>query len=587
MIDSDPVLVIHDAECGQWLMFKTPVEIVVATTVKEVVEALRHVEVVASNHGLYAVGYVGYQASAAFDSRLVTRVGGELPLLWFGMYATATVVDLPLAKPTSAPFSWHPRYDKNNYLKAIAAIKQYISQGYTYQVNYTYPLDATLDADVDAWAFFLAMQHAQQGKYGAFIDLGRFAICSASPELFFSRKEDLITTRPMKGTAPRGADRIADLRFRDELAHCPKNRAENLMIVDMLRNDLGRIAEIGSVHVDQLFQVEGYPTLWQMTTRVQARSRCSIVELFTALFPCASITGAPKVRSMEIIAELESSPRQIYTGSIGFIAPDGRAQFSVAIRTALIDRQQCCAEYPVGGGIIWDSDAQQEYCETMTKAKVLTSKKDQPRLLETLLWEPATGFRFLEQHLQRLNLSAQRFGYPLQINSVRQRLINAAAAQPLQRWRVRCLLAATGQLSLEFIPQPYLGQLRALHLVLAREPIDSADEFFRHKTEERQRFTHMLEAARHEYGAQVDDVVLFNQRDEITETTIANIVIYQNGKWVTPPCHSGLLAGILRQILLEQGVIEEQVITVGQLRDADQIYLINSVRGWRWAKLSC
>ncbi|MBW2187496.1 MAG: aminodeoxychorismate synthase component I, partial [Deltaproteobacteria bacterium] len=452
MIHSDPFLVIHDAEQDQWLKFETPVHVVIATTVEQVVEKLRLVESMVETDGLYAAGYVGYQASAAFDSRLVTRVGGELPLMWFGLYKTAAVVDLPLAKSTSAPFSWYPRHHKADYLKAIDAIKDYISQGDTYQVNYTYPLECTVNAEVDAWTFFLSLQHAQQGQYGAFVDLGRFAICSASPELFFSRKEDLITTRPMKGTAPRGDDSIDDLRLRDELARSEKNRAENLMIVDMLRNDLSRIADAGSVHVDRLFQVEAYPTLWQMTTQVQARSRCSIVELFTALFPCSSITGAPKVRTMEIIAELESSPRQIYTGSIGFITPDGRAQFNVAIRTALIDRQQHCAEYPVGGGIIWDSDAEQEYRETQTKAKVLGR---QPRLLETLLWEPETGYRLFEQHLHRLELSAQRFGYPVEIRSLRQRLINEAAARPLQRWRVRCLLDSTGQLMVEFVPQPY------------------------------------------------------------------------------------------------------------------------------------
>jgi para-aminobenzoate synthetase/4-amino-4-deoxychorismate lyase len=581
MIYNDTFLVIHDAELDQWLKFETPVHVVIATTVEQVVEKLRLVESMVETDGLYAAGYVGYQASAAFDSRLVTRVGGELPLMWFGLYKTAAVVDLPLAKSTSAPFSWYPRHHKADYLKAIDAIKDYISQGDTYQVNYTYPLECTVNAEVDAWALFLSLQHAQQGQYGAFVDLGRFAICSASPELFFSRKEDLITTRPMKGTAPRGDDSIDDLRLRDELARSEKNRAENLMIVDMLRNDLSRIADAGSVHVDRLFQVEAYPTLWQMTTQVQARSRCSIVELFTALFPCSSITGAPKVRTMEIIAELESSPRQIYTGSIGFITPDGRAQFNVAIRTALIDRQQHCAEYPVGGGIIWDSDAEQEYRETQTKAKVLGR---QPRLLETLLWEPETGYRLFEQHLHRLELSAQRFGYPVEICSLRQRLINEAAARPLQRWRVRCLLDSTGQLMVEFVPQPYRGQLRAVQLVLAGKPLASDDEFFSHKTDDRQYFEHLIEAAQGEYGADVDDVVMFNQRDEITETTVANIVIYHDGQWLTPPLHCGLLAGTFRQALLEQGVLVEQVITVDQLRAAEQIYLINSVRGWRWAQ---
>lgn len=587
MIHSDPFLVIHDAECDQWLKFETPVHVVVATTVAQVVEKLRLVESLVNSEGLYAAGYVGYQASPAFDSRLVTRVGGELPLLWFGLYEAAPVVVLPLDKSTSVPFSWKPRHHKGDYLKAIAAVKDYIAQGDTYQVNYTYPLECTVNAEVDAWTFFLSLQHAQQGRYGAFVDLGRFAICSASPELFFSRKEDLITTRPMKGTAPRGDDPIEDLRLCDELAGSEKNRAENLMIVDMLRNDLSRIAEVGSIHVDKLFQVEAYPTLWQMTTQVQARSRCSIVELFTALFPCSSITGAPKVRTMEIINELESSPRQIYTGSIGFISPDGRSQFNVAIRTALIDRQQGCGEYPVGGGIIWDSDAEQEYRETQTKAKVLEGQGGQPRLLETLLWEPETGYRLFEQHLQRLDVSAQRFGYLVDIHSLRQRLIDEAAARAVQRWRVRCLLESTGQLEFEFIPQPYCGQLRAVKLVLARKAIASDDEFFSHKTDDRKFFQGMIESAQNEYGTEVDDVVLFNQRNEVTETTIANIVIYLKGQWLTPPLHCGLLAGTFRQHLLEQGVLIERVITVAQLRGADQVYLINSVRGWRWAQLRC
>lgn len=587
MIHSDPFLVIHDAECDQWLKFETPVHVVVATTVEQVVEKLRVVESLVNSEGLYAAGYVGYQASPAFDSRLVTRVGGELPLMWFGLYETASFIDLPADTLTSLPLSWQARQHKGDYLKAIAAVKDYIAQGDTYQVNYTYPLECTVNAEVDAWTFFLSLQHAQQGRYGAFVDLGRFAICSASPELFFSRKEDSITTRPMKGTAPRGDDVITDLRLRDELARSEKNRAENLMIVDMLRNDLSRIADAGSVRVDRLFQVEAYPTLWQMTTQVHARSRCSIVELFTALFPCSSITGAPKVRTMEIIAELESSPRQIYTGSIGFIAPDGRAQFNVAIRTALIDRQQGYGEYPVGGGIIWDSDAEQEYCETQTKAKVLAVKESQPRLLETLLWEPKTGYRLFERHLQRLDRSAKRCGYPVEIHSLRQRLIGEASGRPVQRWRVRCLLESTGQLVFEFIPQPYCGQLRAVQLVLARKPIASDDEFFKHKTDDRQRFKDLIESAQHEYSPEVDDVVMFNERDEITETTIANIVIYFKGQWLTPPLHCGLLAGTFRQQLLDQGVLIERVITVGQLRDAEKIYLINSVRGWRWAQLCC
>lgn len=583
MNEEGALLVIHDALNGKWLQFKRPVRVVVATAVDQVVETLHTVEVAVAEEGLYAAGYVGYQAASAFDSRLVTLSGGELPLLWFGLYDTATAIELPQPDPEDACLTWQPSQRYGDYSCSIDKIKEFIAAGDTYQVNYTYPLQGQFTGH--AWNFFTQLQHAQQGEYGAFVDLGRYAICSASPELFFSRVDDKITARPMKGTARRGRTVEEDDRLRSELQCSGKNQAENLMIVDMLRNDLGRIAESGSVEVEKLFEVEAYPTVWQLTTQVSARSRCSIVELFRALFPCSSITGAPKVRTMEIIAELETTARNVYTGSIGFIAPDGRAQFNVAIRTAVIDRQRQCAEYSVGGGIVWDSVTQEEYRETQIKAKVLGAEFEMPRLLETLLWEPATGYRLLEQHLSRLVSSAQQFHYPVDPNVLRQRLIDEVAKRSSQRWRVRSLLDHCGELTFDFIPQPYRTQRRAVMLVLAPNAILSSDPFYRHKTDQRTRFQVLINWAKNKYGDAIDDVVLFNERDEVTESTIANIVMYHEGQWVTPALQCGLLAGTLRQSLLSQGVIVEQVITVEQLRAATSIYLINSVRGWQWAQL--
>jgi len=584
MLERETLLVVHDALKGEWLQFERPVRVVIATSVDQVVEKMKEVEFAVEAAGLYAAGYVGYQAAGAFDSRLVTRCGGDLPLMWFGLYETATAIQLPSFRQQAASSTWQSRQPQCDYYRSIEEIKKKIASGDTYQVNYTYPLQCPFSGS--AWDYFIHLQNAQQGEYGAFLDLGRFAVCSASPELFFSRNGDEITTRPMKGTAPRGNTVEDDERLRHELAHSAKNQAENLMIVDMLRNDLGRIAQPGSVKVEKLFQVEAYPTVWQMTTQVSARSNCSLVDIFGALFPCSSITGAPKVRTMEIIAELELAPRQLYTGSIGFITPDGRAQFNVAIRTALIDRQQQRAEYSVGGGIIWDSVAEEEYRETQVKAKVLDQQVEPPRILETLLWEPETGYRFFEKHLARLALSAQEFHYPVDLNRLRQQLIDEAAARTCQRWRVRCLVDCRGELLVDFTPQPYRSQRRAVAVVFADAAISSDDPFYRHKTDQRQRFQYQLSQAQQTYGDVIDDVVMFNERNEVTESTIANIVIYHQGQWVTPPLHCGLLAGTFRQTLIEKGVLVERVVTVDQLRAVEQIYLVNSVRGWQWAQLS-
>ena len=308
---------------------------------------------------------------------------------------------------------WEAAVDWPAYSRAIAAIKSYIAQGYTYQVNYTMPLSASFSGD--PWALYRDLTQSQQAQFMAYLDLGRFVICSSSPELFFLREGLQFMSKPMKGTARRGRTLTEDHLQMRWLQNSEKNRAENVMIVDMIRNDFGRIAEIGSVDVPELFTVERYPTLLQMTSTVSARSKATLPEIMRAMFPCASITGAPKVRTMEIIKELEPQARGIYTGSIGFITPEQQASFIVAIRTVVIDRLNNQATYGVGGGSVWDSEADQEYQEAFLKAQVLVQRQPSFELLETMRWSEDGGYYLLDLHLQRLAQSAEYFDFPFDL----------------------------------------------------------------------------------------------------------------------------------------------------------------------------
>ncbi|MFC1976003.1 chorismate-binding protein [Chloroflexota bacterium] len=314
-------VVIHDAATEQWLHFQSPRKVIEAMCIEEVMPQLRLVEQMVQQHGLYAAGFISYEAAPAFDTALQVRSPDSFPLLWFGLYPRPEVIELPPpAQNSSQPaLEWTPSVSRPAYNQAIARIKEHIACGDTYQVNYTLRLRTPFFGD--PWPFFLELVQAQQADYGAYVDAEQFAICSASPELFFRLDQDQLVTRPMKGTATRGLTLAEDEAQAQWLHHSEKNRAENVMIVDMIRNDIGRIATTGSVRVPRLFDVERYPTLWQMTTTVAATTAASLSGIMTALFPCASITGAPKPRTMQIIADLETMPRRVYTGCIGFVTP--------------------------------------------------------------------------------------------------------------------------------------------------------------------------------------------------------------------------------------------------------------------------
>ena len=374
----------HDEACQpRWRCFDGLVDVVEARRLDDVLPTLAAVDKAVAK-GLYVAGMVSYEAAPAFDDALAAHDGAGLPLAWFALFRRMEERNSP-SKGT-APFlltqksgrspdftlaPWSPSVSRSQYNEAIDRIKDYIARGHTYQVNYTFRLRAAFEGE--PWGLFRRLCEAQRGQYNAYLDLGGHVLCSASPELFFSVNGDVVSARPMKGTAPRGRTADEDRLIGDQLRRCEKNRAENAMIVDMMRNDLGRIAERGSVRVESAFDIETYPTVFQMTSTVSARSKASAIGILRAAFPAASITGAPKIRTMEIIQELEPEPRGVYCGAIGWIAPDRRAEFNVAIRTVAIDRATGVAEYGVGGGIVWDSDRAGEYDECRTKAAVLAA----------------------------------------------------------------------------------------------------------------------------------------------------------------------------------------------------------------------
>lgn len=564
-----------------WWKFDNPHRVILTEKLEDVRKGLEEVERLVNEHGWTAAGFVSYEAAPAFDPSLKVIPSQGFPLLWFGLY------DAPQILQTSevfedlgnlAPLNWHPDTEKEIYNTAIQTIKERIAQGMTYQVNYTMRLkadfetDKRMEADLQAWQLFAHLAHSQN-KYAAYLDIGDWAICSASHELFFDLDGEVITGRPMKGTVKRGRTTGEDNNISNWLRASTKNRAENVMIVDMIRNDIGRIAEVGSVHVPELFTIEKYPTLFQMTSTVKAKTTASVTEIFSALFPCASITGAPKVSTMNIIAELETSPRKIYCGSIGYIAPNRKARFNVAIRTALVDKQNGIAEYGIGGGVVWDSTSADEYSEALLKARVLTDLPQKEfSLFETLLWTPEDGYFLLDRHIRRMRDSAEYFGLTTENTegSIKE-VLNGLVTNAVSPKRIKLLMNSHGELSGE--AKDFQASKKVFKVCLARKPVNSNDRFLFHKTTNR---TMYEQAAIQGF----DDVLLFNENDELTEFTIGNLAVKLNGELFTPPVECGLLAGTFRAELVALGEVKERVLKKQDLAEFEAVFLINSLRKW-------
>jgi para-aminobenzoate synthetase/4-amino-4-deoxychorismate lyase len=573
-----------DLVSGVALLCPPPSRVLTAHRPEDVAPVLTEVER-ATAAGHWAFGYVAYEAAVGLDPALpvAAPTGDGPPLVWFGICGPPSEVR-PVGPGQDRPATgvqWQPDWSDEEHRGAVARVREHIAAGDTYQCNLTDRLRAQVEGDLEQ--LYTALVTAQRGAYNAYLDLGRHVVASASPELFFEWSGDRIRTRPMKGTAARGRGVDDDLAQARRLRTSPKERAENLMIVDLLRNDLSKVARLGSVEVPALFVLERYPTLWQMTSEVTARTAAEVglVDVFRALFPCGSVTGAPKRSTMQLIRDLEPGPRGVYCGAIGLLAPSGapfRARFSVAIRTVVVDRVSGAAVYGAGGGITWDSDATAERAELLTKAAVLTGPPPEHELLETLGWSPAHGFRNLDRHLARLAGSAAYFGFRCDVEQARTALASAVEHLP-GPVRVRLRLGRSGSVTVNVGPRPARPD-RPVTVALDEHPIDSTSVWLVHKTTRREAYA--SRAARH---PGVDDVLLVNERGEVTETCIANLAVRLDHRWWTPPTASGCLPGVERGRLLELGLLHERVLTVADLERAEDLAVVSSLRGWRPAVL--
>jgi para-aminobenzoate synthetase/4-amino-4-deoxychorismate lyase len=534
----------------------------VAKRIEEVVPVLEFAESEA-RAGSYVAVMLSYEAAPAFDSAFVGHPPSDFPLAW----ASSDLNHVnPVDFENPVIDSWSPLVNRDEYDRAVARIRELIAAGDTYQVNYSFPLTTSFNDDPYAWYRSLCI--AQGAPYSAYLDLGRYKVLCLSPELFFERRGDHVVTKPMKGTIRRGRWLDEDQTLATTLQQSTKDRAENVMIVDLLRNDLGKVSVPGSVQVSSLFDVERFETVWQMTSTVEStlRDGTTLVDLMTALFPCGSITGAPKIRTMEIIRELEPFPRGAYTGAIGFIRPGGDCVFNVAIRTVVVDTELSVATFGVGGGVTIDSTAEREYEECLVKSNFLHASAEEFQLFESILLEDGEYF-LLAEHLERLRRAAEFFGFGTRIKVDFERI---AAENPRGSLKVKVMLWRDGRVEIDVVAIVRGGTRRVR---LAAEPVDSSDRFLYHKT-----------TRRDFYGGD-GDVIYWNERGEITESSIANVVVRIGDQLFTPPVESGLLAGTFRNELIARGKIKERVITIDDLRSADQIFLINSVRKWMRAEL--
>jgi para-aminobenzoate synthetase / 4-amino-4-deoxychorismate lyase len=578
---------------GRSLLYAEPERVISASSPEEVEAALDEVSAGLAR-GLHAAGFFSYELGYCLEPKLRDLLPADrrVPLFWIGLFRPPLPLDdastrawldahggTERAKISDLTLSWM----REQYVSAFDKVEDYISAGDVYQINLTFKYRFAFEGN--PVALYAALRRKQRVAYGALISAPDFSVLSLSPELFFRREAKHMSTRPMKGTAPRGRTPREDARLKTWLAMDEKQRAENLMIVDLLRNDLGRVAKIGSVEVTDLFTVETYRSVHQMTSGISAelRSDMGLKDMLRALFPCGSVTGAPKVRAMEIINELEADPRGVYTGAIGHIAPSGDAQFNVAIRTVVLAADS--GEMGIGSGIVADSKADSEFEECLLKAQFLTRPDAPFALIETIRYERSTGFHLLERHLARLQSSAGYFGYPFSREAVLAALEAEAARVEAPVAMLRLLLAEDGTITVTStaIELPTKGTV--WRFVISDQRLDEKDPFFYHKTTRRQFYDGEMERQKALTGC--DEVVFLNKKGELTEGTRTNLFIEIDGRLFTPALTCGLLPGTLREELLDlpRAAASEAVLTPQDLLTADRIYLGNSVRGLVRAEL--
>ena len=564
-----------------WRLYEHPQEVITTGDASAVLDSLRRIEDHVRGGGEPA-GLLHYEAGYALEPLLgpLLSKGTEM-LLWFGLYNDAAVFQdidfsaFPASERDGQIESLTAAMTRDQYSEKLGEIHELIAAGEVYQINFTYPVRFQLRGS--AWRLFVDLCRRHPVPYAAFVNTGDQQIVSLSPELFFRIEDRHITVKPMKGTAPRGLTLEDDERRGRELAACEKNRAENVMIVDLMRNDLSRICHTGTVKATRLFEVERFPSLWQMTSTIEGdlAGSCTTQDIFRALFPSGSVTGAPKIRAMQHIARLEMPERGVYTGAIGYVAP-AQSHFSVPIRTVVL--REGHGILGVGSGITYDSSAAEEWQECEWKTAFLTNSPPEFQLLETLMWQE--GYHLLDEHLERMAASAVYFGFRFDERKVRSALQDLAGRMGCVAQRVRVTSARDGDLRIEHreLIASRFGRVR-----ISNVQVSSRDCFLYHKTTNRDVFDRELAAAA---NAGYDDALFFNERSELTEGAGHNIFIVKDGVWKTPPIQCGLLPGTYRKrCLRENSNAVEEVLVLDDLRSADQIYLCNSVRGMQAADL--
>ena len=552
---------------GERYTFTQPIKELKTRDLSEVADLLAQVESY-QEQGYYVVGYVSYEAAPAFEEKLAVHKVSLLAeyLLYFTVHDRVETSPIPLTyEEVDLPSKWQEVTSAEDYEKAIAQIHHHLRQGDTYQGNYTVQLKQDLSAN--PFAIYNRMVVEQEAGYNAYVEHDEMAVISMSPELFFEQNDRELTTRPMKGTTQRGVTDDEDLKEAAWLEQDPKNRSENMMIVDLLRNDMNRISEVGSEHVERLCQVEQYSTVWQMTSTIksQLREDVDLVAVFRSLFPCGSITGAPKIATMAIIKDLEKHPRGVYCGTIGLLLPNGRRIFNVAIRT--IQLYQGKAIYGVGGGITWDSTWQSEYREVHQKAAVLYRKQDRFQLVTTGKISQKS-LLFEEQHLERLTKASRYFAYPFDPEDLRQKIEEECKVCDVnQDYRLRISLSKSGEMEL------------SRQILTPLSPTFCKAKLCLQEADLNQSFTYFKTTHRPHLSLGEQEKIYHNKSGELLETSIGNLVLKIAGKFYTPPIRLGILPGIYRQHLLETGQVEEKVLTLADLNQAETIYGCNAVRG--------
>lgn len=566
----------------EWYLFKDPVEIVTGNNISKIKSQLEYIES-KTKEGFYAAGFLSYEASKAFENRFCVKQNNTSPDIWFGLYKERKVVkhtDLFNGKKYPVKLKWKLPLSKEEYSNGINYTKDRIKNGDIYQLNYTFVMNSDFNLkDLSSFDIFESCFAELDSSYLAFINTKDFSVLSGSPELFFLFKDNQLVSKPMKGTASRGRFNLEDDLNIKDLYHSEKNRAENVMIVDMIRNDMGKIAKTSSIEVTKLFEIEKYSKVLQMTSTIKSYTDKSVLDIFQAMFPCASITGAPKIRAMECINCAEKSARGIYTGSIGFITPAQDALFNVAIRTLYINKNTKKAYFGTGGGIVWDSQTQSEYLECMDKALIISDPDPDFCLLETMLYTPDKGFYLKNLHIKRILRSAKYFNFDLNEDEL-NKVLNGFKKSCCSR--VRLTLDKRGKITLEHTQIADRGFNKTKWRVcIHKGNVNSKDRFLYHKTTNRQVYTDALNA-----NPGFDDVILKNEKNEITESCFGNIIIKKKNEYLTPYYNSGLLNGTMREFLLQRKKVKEAVISESDLYEADKIFIINSVRGFIKLKLT-